>query len=399
MRASIYQERIAASATTATKRSAKDVVQEFYARYNKGDVNGIMELFADQCEYHDMIYADPFTGREEIRSFFSKFSSALSSDLQFVVDVQWCRHLELNGVEFPYSRGVSFYEVNDDGKITSARDIPEPTIKPGDSAIYAIKALTPLVRKLGPKANPANIKLPRAAIAAWAFYIGYISFVLFSSSLPGRPAYAVEWRTLVETWHCSINFFYVNQVLNWLGIHLIESVPEHPVYEALFNLVNVWSLMLWPLMLADKKGAKVKNKFGIYLGTQFLTNIFFVPYLALREQPAGSRGTAADADPKQARLPSYAPLIGVTGAVVGIASVVWVLGVRPEYGGLAERWQYFVSQSANNRVFFAFVLDAVLYSAWQALLMGEDATKLQRYLPFAGLVAYLIQGGNKQKSA
>jgi len=48
--------------------------------------------------------------------------------------------------------------------------------------------------------------------------------VLFSSSLPGKPAYAVEWRTLVETWHCSINFFYVNQVLNWLGVHLIESV-------------------------------------------------------------------------------------------------------------------------------------------------------------------------------
>lgn len=45
-------------------------------------------------------------------------------------------------------------------------------------------------------------------------------------------------------------------------------VQEHPVNEALFNLVNVWSLMLWPLMLADKKGAKVKNKFGIYFGTQ-----------------------------------------------------------------------------------------------------------------------------------
>ena len=46
------------------------------------------------------------------------------------------------------------------------------------------------------------------------------------------------------------------------------SVQENPVNEALFNLVNVWSLMLWPLMLADEKGAKVKNKFGIYLGTQ-----------------------------------------------------------------------------------------------------------------------------------
>ena len=45
-------------------------------------------------------------------------------------------------------------------------------------------------------------------------------------------------------------------------------MQEHPVNEALFNVVNVWSLMLWPLMLADKKGTKVKNKFAIYLGTQ-----------------------------------------------------------------------------------------------------------------------------------
>ena len=47
-------------------------------------------------------------------------------------------------------------------------------------------------------------------------------------------------------------------------------MQEHPVNEALFNFVNVWSLMLWPLMLADKKGAKVKNKFGIYFGTQVM---------------------------------------------------------------------------------------------------------------------------------
>ena len=123
-----------------------------------------------------------------------------------------------------------------------------------------------------------------------------------------------------------------------------------------------------------------------------------MPYLALRQQPAGSWGTAADADSTQARLPDYAPLIGITGAVIGVASFVWAVGVRPEYGGLAERWEYFVQQSFTNRVFFAFVLDAVLYSVWQALLMGEDATKLQRFLPFGGLVAYLVQGGNKQKS-
>lgn len=54
---------------------------------------------------------------------------------------------------------------------------------------------------------------------------GYIALVLFSSALPGKPAYAVEWRTLVETWNCSVNFFYVNQILNWLGINFIRSPP------------------------------------------------------------------------------------------------------------------------------------------------------------------------------
>ncbi len=85
--ATAWLQSAAAAANVATsQRTAKDVVQEFYTRYNKGDVDGIMELFADECEYHDMIYADPFTGKEQIRAFFAKFSSTISKDLQFVVD-------------------------------------------------------------------------------------------------------------------------------------------------------------------------------------------------------------------------------------------------------------------------------------------------------------------------
>ena len=48
--------------------------------------------------------------------------------------------------------------------------------------MQAIKALTPLVRKLGPKANPANIKIPRAAAAAWALYIGQSQLQLWLNS-------------------------------------------------------------------------------------------------------------------------------------------------------------------------------------------------------------------------
>jgi hypothetical protein len=45
------------------------------------------------------------------------------------------RHVDLAGNEFPFSRGVSFYEVNAEGKIVSARDCVEPAIKPGASAL------------------------------------------------------------------------------------------------------------------------------------------------------------------------------------------------------------------------------------------------------------------------
>ena len=126
---------------------------------------------------------------------------------------------------------------------------------------------------------------------------------------------------------------------------------------------------------------------------QFLTNVFFVPYMALRQQPAGSRGTTDK--PGKAQLPGYAPAIGWTGAVIGIASVVWALAVRPEYGGLAERWQYAVQQTFDNRVFFAFVLDGFMYAAWQAILMDKEAPKSQRFVPFVGLVSYLVKGGRR----
>ena len=51
--------------------------------------------------------------------------------------------MDLAGNEFPFSRGVSFYEVNDDGKITSARDCVEPALKPGASALQVRIALRP----------------------------------------------------------------------------------------------------------------------------------------------------------------------------------------------------------------------------------------------------------------
>lgn len=46
-----------------------------------------------------------------------------------------CRHVEVNGHEFPFSRGASFYELNADGQIVYGRDLVEPALKPGSSAL------------------------------------------------------------------------------------------------------------------------------------------------------------------------------------------------------------------------------------------------------------------------
>ena len=74
--------------------------------------------------------------------------------------------------------------------------------------------------------------------------------------------------------------------------------------------------------------------FGCLL--QFLTNVFFIPYLALR-QFDGSKPNTANSGVEPARLPPYAAAIGVVGAVVGVVSLFWGPLARPEYGGLADR--------------------------------------------------------------
>lgn len=54
----------------------------------------------------------------------------------------------------------------------AARDIVEPAIKPGNAALQGIGVVAPLVRKLGPNANPAVLNtLPLATGAMFAFYL------------------------------------------------------------------------------------------------------------------------------------------------------------------------------------------------------------------------------------
>ncbi len=49
-----------------------------------------------------------------------------------------CRHVECGeGVVFPFSRGCSFYTLNEAGQIATARDLVESAAKPGSASLKA----------------------------------------------------------------------------------------------------------------------------------------------------------------------------------------------------------------------------------------------------------------------
>lgn len=139
--------------------SAASVVRKFYAGINSRDLVSVEQLIAENCVYEDLVFPQPFVGRKAILDFFKKFSDSVGSDLQFVIDdisnedssavgVTW--HLEWRGRPFPFSKGCSFYRlevVNGQRKILYGRDSVEPAVKPGETALVAIRGVAWLLQK------------------------------------------------------------------------------------------------------------------------------------------------------------------------------------------------------------------------------------------------------------
>ena len=197
---------------------------------------------------------------------------------------------------------------------------------------------------------------PEAAVCLEAGYIGY---VMLGSAAPGVPAFAAEAKDLEAVLHnrcrprvlalaamsvprhyrgfrskcvphcsalpCSLNFFYVTPGLCAAGLSPLPCFVENPVDEALFNFVNAFSLMLGPLMFADPRARNVANKWPLWIGTMFLTNIFFIPFMALRAAPTA----AAEDSQEPVEMPQWAPAVGWLAATVGVASVAWFIAARP----------------------------------------------------------------------
>lgn len=103
-----------------------------------------------------------------------------------------------------------------------------------------------------------------------------------------------------------------------------------------------------------------------FTAIMFITNIFFIPFMALRAGPqppeastatstsSSSRGsrlrTAKVPAPGSQQLPGWSRALGALGMGLGGFCFAWALWGRPEWGDMAARWAYFQDMAATNRV-------------------------------------------------
>jgi|ERR1712003_8290 len=442
------KEDVSEVSTTSSQKasvSAESVVRGMYEAINERNADAALQFVDQNCLYEDLNFPEPKKGIQEVEELFRSSCESIPRGLDFVVDeitegggnsksvgVVW--HVEINGLVFPNTRGCSFYRISEESnKLVYARDVVESPFKPGDFAFSLLRVLVPLYMKLqgansedndanaNANVNNANANnsvkgdgLPASVF--WCIAIGYVSWLILSPPnvlAPGEPIWAIKPDTLKEVMDESINFFYVDILLDYLGISPLPSPVCNPVSEAVFNFVNAWSFMFLPVLLADRKSDGI-NKWAFWSVQMFLTNAVLTPFLALRASNSNPTSTEAEAEAHDVPVTSaragerekeergdqvVSPLLkqsfGIVGGLVGFTSFGWLLLARPEYGAIGlERMPALAHLVSQDRVSFAFGVDCLLYSLYQSyLLSAVDAQDKSpwKHVPFIGLVRWLLK--------
>jgi hypothetical protein len=99
-----------------------------------------------------------------------------------------------------------------------------------------------------------------------------------------------------------------------------------------------------------------------FTAIMFITNIFFIPFMALRAGPEPTEPSASSSSsssssrkakvpaPGSQQLPGWSRALGAVGIGMGGFCFAWALWGRPEAGDMAARLAYFQETAATNRV-------------------------------------------------
>lgn len=181
----------------------------------------------------------------------------------------------------------------------------------------------------------------------------------------------------------------------------MEATVVHPADEALFNFVLGWMLLFAPLIFTDRKRDRFTGSLDVFwIASMLLTSTFLIPYMGIRLNRSPKTRQPQEPSGLQRAFTNGARVVAVTGAAVGLLSIVWFIFGRPTggYGDLAERWSYWIDTLSKDRPTYAFIWDLCCFTVFQPWLIGENLHNIRkeskelvgklRFLPYVGLVAY-----------
>jgi len=213
----------------------------------------------------------------------------------------------------------------------------------------------------------------------WA---AYMWFVLLTPNAPGSPATSLDPHDLTEAIQLSINFWFVTPIL------LPQLAPViHPAFEGLFETLVTWSVLYFGFITEGRSQKKGVSTLGFLIGSSFLTNIFFIPYLALRtsapslsprqqvmevEEEEQNGAGINDVVPFEDRVENIVEnkYFGVTVGSMAAFSIFWGLFARPEYGDLSQRGADFLQILKNDRLAYSFLVDMGIFALLQSWMVN-----------------------------
>lgn len=236
----------------------------------------------------------------------------------------------------------------------------------------------------------------------WGSWVVYVGYLLLSEWPPGESLLHTRPETLQMAMDLSLNFWFV---MPMVVPHVTPVL--HPALEALFNIVVAWGLLLWGFAIDGRQQRVPIVPFLV--GTAFLTNVFYLPWLAIRWSnpiPPQLPLTRFETVAESRVWPSL--LLGVFGV-----SLVWGAIARPEFGDLSARWIALVDLVKSDRLAYSFFMDLLVFWVFQSWLVKDDMARRQwhspsmlwltRLLPFLGLVIYFLRrprlGGDRRCSS
>jgi hypothetical protein len=392
--------------------------ETYFEAWNERDMDRASAVFTDDVTYDDTAFAQPFRGKDSLKSHLQTCGEKFPSSFAFKIDrvfgrsvnidteerstiaVQW--HVEANGRPLAYARGSSFYTLSADGsKIQDGIDFVEAAgpIKPGLVRLYTETIIY-------------SVQQEPMRLVAWIAWVVYVYVVFFSDGiLPGADALQLEVRTWEEVRDLSVNFFFVAPLLELS----VASDSIHPMLEAVFNMLLAWAALFLGFYSDERREYKqnLVPFLPTVVGMQFLTSAFLLPYLATRSRdcvPIDQVVPAEELDPPRS-LAVFAegPWLGSAMAAVGLESLYWFLFARADTYGtdFAERWTSFVGLLSIDRLGSSFLVDLVVFALFQRCFIDDDLRRrttsktdsvvpspllslLGKYVPFFGLAAYLV---------